>query len=503
MEIPHVPIFLFLIAPTLNRDDPDLGCAELQSPLCNGIVVRSFLLFIGEILTIIRPRLTDHFGIPISQEKADFAIPFLDEDLPLYVDPFLLWKSPSQQDQALHQSMIYAFRSLITKGSQSERIAKLQKISECSEVGLGESATRRGVKIGQELAKSILEHFEVSKQKMGTDVEHIEEVQLFVDKVSKDRISDFACVLLKSFIVDFTLDQCGKYGIPCQKTTILDLYDDRKDVFKNIEVEVPINPNDGKPILFVPKRWLRFSPWIGYEDYFKNHYLKQYVEEGAPHPGRVEILNFNRDNYGVIDRYIKNREKSFADCKNDPLFSTIPVVSAKRLLAAISKLPSGKTNNADKKYEDQLCRLLPSLLYPHLDFAMEQSRTDSGAHIRDLVFYNNKSIGLLSDLWDKYSCRQIVFELKNVKELERDHINQINRYLKESFGSFGILVTRNEPTKTIQRNLIDLWSGQRKCILVLTDSDIDMMVNVFESKQRDPIEVINKKYVEFMRACPS
>ncbi len=29
------------------------------------------------------------------------------------------------------------------------------------------------------------------------------------------------------------------------------------------------------------------------------------------------------------------------------------------------------------------------------------------------------------------------------------------------------------------------------------------MVDVYETKQRDPIEVLNKKYVEFIRACPS
>ncbi len=53
-------------------------------------------------MAIIRPRITDFYGILTSQSQLDFAIPFFDEDLPIYADPFLLWKSPSQQDQALH-----------------------------------------------------------------------------------------------------------------------------------------------------------------------------------------------------------------------------------------------------------------------------------------------------------------------------------------------------------------------------------------------------------------
>lgn len=52
-------------------------------------------------------------------------------------------------------------------------------------------------------------------------------------------------------------------------------------------------------------------------------------------------------------------------------------------------------------------------------------------------------------------------------------------------------------------NTIDLWSGQRRCIITLTDEDISLMVNIFESKQRSPIDVLKKKYVEFRRTCPS
>ena len=42
----------------------------------------------------IRPRLNDVFNLPFTQEEADFAIPFLDEDLPLFLDPFLLSVPP-------------------------------------------------------------------------------------------------------------------------------------------------------------------------------------------------------------------------------------------------------------------------------------------------------------------------------------------------------------------------------------------------------------------------
>ena len=80
--------------------------------------------------------------------------------------------------------------------------------------------------------------------------------------------------------------------------------------------------------------------------------------------------------------------------------SMTEVISAKRKMKDIVKLPTGKTDNADKKYENYVVQLLASLLYPHLDFAEGQSRTDSGAQIRDLIFYNNQSIPFFKEIYE-------------------------------------------------------------------------------------------------------
>jgi hypothetical protein len=265
---------------------------------------------------------------------------------------------------------------------------------------------------------------------------------------------------------------------------------------------LPINPNTKQAIVFVPKRWLRFIPWINPDDYFKNYYLTG-IDTSDDKINRVKLLNFNRYNYDLVKTYTEIKEKQFENCKNDPLFTQIPITSAKRKISTIVNLPIGKINNADKKYEDNVCQLLASLLYPHLDFAKTQSRTDSNALIRDLIFYNNRSFDFLKDVYDDYGSKQIVFELKNVEEITREHIFQLNRYLNDNLGKFGVIVTRNTPKRKMLQNTIDLWSGQRRCILILDDHDLTAMVQVFESNQRYPIEYIKKKYVEFMRACPS
>ena len=378
----------------------------------------------------------------------------------------------------------------------------LMAASECDEVGLGSSRTRTGRRIGKDKAMEVLATFRRIPKYATHGLTHIEEIQFFVDGISKDRISDFSCNFLKSFLIDYTMDQCKRLGISTAISIISNVWDPRERAFLSVEAQIPIDPTDNRPLLFVPKRWLRFVPWINYEDYFAQHCPQDDISHEPEALTRVEVLNFNRDNYGVIATYIEAKELSFREAANDPLFSQIPVRSARNKLANIRKLPTGKAGSADSKYESEIGQLLPTLLYPNMDFAQTQSRTDSGVSIRDLVFYNTRRAPFLQEVFADYGSRQITFEMKNVAEIERIHVDQLNRYLADELGRFGVFITRNPMKRSMMQRTIDLWSGQRRAIIALSDADIEQMVEVFESKQRDPLDVITKKYVEFRRFCP-
>lgn len=458
-------------------------------------------------MNLIRPRLTDFHGIHKSQSDIDFAIQLFDEDIPLYVDPFLLWKSPSQQDQALHTAITNSFNHLnylIKKNRTDDAISTLIAISECQEVGLGVSKTRKGVKIGQSQAEQILKLFNEIPEYSQFGFTHFEVIQLYISGVSKDRISDIACNYIKSFLIDYTIEQCESLAIPIEGVTLDSIYNYKNNALDfNQKIYLPVNPINKEPIIFTPKRWLRFNPWINFEDYFQSYCPRDEIFNPDEPQERVKVLSYNRDRYGVVQGYIEYKTRNIDDCTNDPLFSQIPTLSAQRKLDQIIKLPTGKEDGADLKYEELSASLLSSLFYPHLDFAQTQSRTESGRHIRDLVFYNNRDVDFLDEIFSDYGNRQLVIEMKNVKTIERDHINQLNRYLQSGFGNFGVFLTRHKLPKAMYQNTIDLWSSQRKCIIALTDEDLKLMVQVYESKQRAPIEVLKKKYVEFRRSCPS
>ncbi len=308
---------------------------------------------------IVRPRLNDFHNLPFKQEGVDFAIPFLDEDIPLYLDPFLLWKSPSQQDNSLHAIIINSFNYLGNLFLKDEKTAIeiLKEISECDEVGLGNSKTKQGKRIGDKMAYTILSTFKNIPQINRQGFKHFEELQLLVENFSKDRVSDIACNFIKSFLADYTIQHCEKLSIPTELIEI-EYFDCKNLKIANEKLNLPRNPNTKVPILFLPKRWLRFVPWINFEDYFQDYVsISNKILEGKTIP-RIQILEYNRKNYDQVQTYVKRKQLEQKDCKNDPLFTQIPVLSSKRKLNTIIKLPTGKTNNADQEYEKNLCPLL-------------------------------------------------------------------------------------------------------------------------------------------------
>jgi hypothetical protein len=155
-------------------------------------------------------------GIAIAQKDADFAIPFLDEDIALYIDPFLLWKSPALQDQSLHTAVVNSFNHLgvlTVSGRQEEAVGILTRASECPEIGLGHSKSRQGHRIGEATAQNILRLFLAHPLARVRGFVHFEEIQFYVEGIGPDRISDITATFVKSFLIDYTIDQCSKLGI--------------------------------------------------------------------------------------------------------------------------------------------------------------------------------------------------------------------------------------------------------------------------------------------------
>jgi hypothetical protein len=454
----------------------------------------------------VNPRLTDAFELAFSQTEVDFLVPHLKQDVPLYIDPFLLWRSPVAEDRALHARLtlyLDTVRKSALAGRVNTAIELLIRCGEQQAVGLGYASRKAGSSIGPHLAAAITQLPYAVPQLQDESLAHIEELQLCVPNIAEDRISDIAAAVLKDWLVDFTAERARALGVPVQPTLIENVFDHDKQRWRpSMRTRLPYNPVDGSSLLFIPLRFLRHLPWINYEDYYKSPFASLVLppDHGKRKIAKAQVLAANRAHFDGVLQYVSHKETTQEQCRPDPLFSPLALHSLQVRLKEIEKLRAGR--DEAERYEKWATDLLSSALYPELEFAATQVRTEGGAHIRDLILYNDGKTEFLLDVRRQYDARQPVFEIKNVGALESEHVNQLYRYLdSEHVGRLGVLVTRNVAPRSVVKNIVDLHSAKRYAILVLSDEELRLMVRMLEAGRR-PIDVVKKSYLEFTRRLP-
>lgn len=456
------------------------------------------------------PRLNDEFGgLPFSQDDVPFLIPHLREDLPLCIDPFLLWNSDNADWQGLHQQLLRfvdAVRRLALDGKTAQAVSILLKCEEQPALGLGYAAgTKAGSSLGPRLATSIAQAFPATPQLHDRAPSHLEELQLLVPRVKEDRISDITGAVLKDALISFTEQQVKDLSIPSRKTMVSNIWDPEANVWRpGKRAMLPFNPVDNSPVLLVPLTWLRTLPWINYGDYYSS-YFSQYVLPADRKKGQLakeDVLAYNRTHYEDVERYVRKKEELGSQAFPEYYFSPLSLSTLRRRVEQIAGVPPGKEGGADKAYEGFCFEFLQSAMFPELDYADSQVRTEAGTHIRDVIFYNDGKTDFLKEARDLYGTRQLVFELKNVKGLDGKHVDQLYRYVGGDFGRLGILVARTPPSNAMRKNIVDLHSAKGFVVLTLDDRDLQMIVNLKEANQ-SPSALLKKKMIEFQRLLPT
>ena len=157
---------------------------------------------------------TDFFEIKeeILDSYGAFNISLIN-DLPLFIDPFLLFGSKKKEYIQLHTDILTYLTFLKTKSQTGvitdAEIKSWYKFSEVKQNWLGFSVTGNGGSgLGDKFGKAMSSNMHIvyddlNKEKV-TSSSHIEKVGLFQIGVGKDNISDFSCNLIKSYLLEYT-----------------------------------------------------------------------------------------------------------------------------------------------------------------------------------------------------------------------------------------------------------------------------------------------------------
>lgn len=285
---------------------------------------------------------TDFFNISktVIEEYGAFNIS-LRNDLPLFVDPFLLFYSKKEEYKALHDGIIKYLVFLKEKSKldlSSAEIKSWYMFPEQKQNWLGYSSKgNAGSGLGKDFAQNIryvfkqkFNDFGQEKLSKGT---HLEKLCLINEGVGKDNISDFTVNLIQNYLLEYT----EKFAKLYLKSEQCDYFWIQKDKF-NYESEIwerkqyYLPKYNGDYVILTPKDILtRETSWINKEDLYSRfehipysienevlrmqinqHFNSQLANYEDKKPTKEEknkaIMNTIKEYPEILDYYIKEKE---------------------------------------------------------------------------------------------------------------------------------------------------------------------------------------------------
>ena len=278
----------------------------------------------------VTPEILDDYGT--------FNISMLN-DLPLFIDPFLIFCNDKPEYQAMHERMIEYLRFLRDEAAQQQNISdgalrSLYCFPEVKQTYLGfcqngNSGSGLGIDFARALHFSLKDIFTDFGEETITQSPHLEKLCLIKRNVGRDNISDFVTNLIKPFLLEYTQEFARKYLSPekCKSFNVRGvIFDESKKVWLPATFFLPYHNNDY--VLLTPtdllvrddtwinrpeliKNFERFAPSIPDEalryqvnQYFSELLSKKPTKEEREHASEMTISRYP----ALIDYYIRAKE---------------------------------------------------------------------------------------------------------------------------------------------------------------------------------------------------
>ncbi|PCC26631.1 hypothetical protein CIK75_02095 [Glutamicibacter sp. BW78] len=224
-------------------------------------------------------RFSEQFGVERT-EQDDWFDPHLTVDTKLFIDPILLLEAGGEW-AAAHSELIAHFvhcYKLVAKATGTTSVSakaarRLLTFPEPYELGLGYTAVgTRGSGSGDQFAARMADGIAVAIAAGLTQPEHIEEIGILNEGVGADRISDATANVIKSRLITYTQEIAKRHGIALERHKVQHArvtLDSAR--WHDEEVDLPTNPDSGRPLILVPNFLLNKLPTLNAEDWFSSH----------------------------------------------------------------------------------------------------------------------------------------------------------------------------------------------------------------------------------------
>jgi hypothetical protein len=175
------------------------------------------------------PTFSQAFALEKTQGELDFVDVLLDKDNPLFVDPFAISQRPDRWSQECREILAAFFQAVVDRiraGRKQDAIDLLSRLREPNETRLGYSEGRpRGAGIGTLQAQDIYEALAGSTAIKTGFVSSLEECELMVEGIGRDKISDLTTNVIRAKLAEYTRDQSVLHGVPLSNVALGQCFD--------------------------------------------------------------------------------------------------------------------------------------------------------------------------------------------------------------------------------------------------------------------------------------
>lgn len=457
------------------------------------------------------------FKINKAQAELDFVDVPIIKDIRLFIDPFAISQRRDPWSLECHRLIKIFFQMIIESiRSGNERKARelLLHLREPNETRFGFSSSRpQGAGIGNLQAQQLYAAIKDSSAVKTGFLHSLEECELMIDGISRDKISDLTTNIIRKKLEEYTISQCDLFNVPVQQVALAPYFSAEQCCWVADYYNLPVH--NEKPILLVPKFAARHSMVYDSGKYY-NHYILNFLQAETLSAGSSLVRTLKNGKFVVYKKELKNlfpfsKEYLFSFSKNHPdilakyrndleemekrgdyvqLESSDDAIMAETLAIALKHVPGG--TEAASSYHNLMIGMLEFILFPHLVSPKKEQEIHEGRKRIDIVMENAATSGIFHRLHEirKMHCPFIPIECKNyTREIANPELDQIAGRFSKERGNVGIVCCRDfEDENRFIKRCVDTFKDGRGLIIHLDDKRVFELLSLIESGRRNSAE---------------
>lgn len=462
------------------------------------------------------------FGIDLPQYEVPFVDFNLFSDVPLYIDPYAITKTPTEFAAKCHDTIVSYFQTLLSSIREGNRTATDRlirgKLSEPTEIHLGVGTrARAGRGLGKDQEAGLIAALADSHAAITGAIQTIQELELHIPGIGPDKISDLVANIILGLLAEFTEEVCNEYGVSTRPCAVSGFWNPVSLEWDGGYFNLPVHQNHD--YILVPKQFIRRDKdLMNHRDFYNKYVLEvlqrellnandslvQTLQNGSRRitkksikedprfsPSKEFISEFILDRPDVVDQYRGELLRRFRPA--DPaLWSGKAEDDDPEITLALERLKELRPGKEDaNNYHDTVQELLQFVFdYCLVNFEKEYGM-DQGRGRIDIIADNKAGEGLFRELRDgRFIASSIPIECKNyAADLGNDEFNQIIDRLGEKTSRFGMIFCRtiDNYARALQHRS-DRWLRQNLMILLIDDPGLEQLVVARLNRDYEAIE---------------